>query len=341
MATVAREAGVAVSTVSAVLSNKSHCYASEETCERVRYFVEKLGYRPNRFARSLRGGKTNFIGAIFPELTGPMLMKVSTLESIAYKEGYRTIFGTHRGDPKREREYLFEFLANNFDGIILNSNMDNNVNAVKKVLKERHPFVTIESPYEFMTPGVLVDRELGGYLQVKHIMQDAGRKRIAFLRGSMLWKGGQAKIAGNNKAIEEVGSAVNEHIYIDRPNVNPNPYITGMEMAKELLGYRKKFDAIVTTSDSLALGIMHVLAQEGLKVPDDVAVVGFDDEDFSAALPIPLTTIHQPRNVGLKAYELLKHYIESGMPSEPDDYTQIMLKPHLVVRNSTIWKNNV
>jgi DNA-binding LacI/PurR family transcriptional regulator len=339
---VAREAGVAVSTASAILANKEHCYASEETFARVHHAAKKIGYRPNRFAQGLRGGKTNFIGVIFPELSSPaiMLMKLLALEDVAYREGFRVIFGTHRGDPIREREYMFEFLANNVDGIILNSDIVENGEVVERFLRENISVVTIESPYSFSTPDVAVDRELGGYLQVKHVMQDAKRKHIAFLRGSILWTGGQKKVSGHKKALQEMGSSLDDHIFIDYPDVGANPFQAGVKMAKELLQSNFKFDAVVTSADSLALGVMHELIVNGYRVPDDVAIVGFDDEDFSGALPIPLSTIHQPRDVGIKAYELLRSQMAANATDQPKDYPKIVLSPHLIVRQSTCGINS-
>ncbi|MHB9071209.1 MAG: LacI family DNA-binding transcriptional regulator [Sedimentisphaerales bacterium] len=341
LATVAREAGVAVSTASAILSKKEHCYASEETYARVHHAAKKLGYQPNRFARSLRGGKTNFIGVIFPELSSPsiMLNKLLALEEIAYKEGFRVMFGTHRGDPAREREYLFEFLANNVDGIILNSDMTDNCETVARFVHEGLSIVTIESPYDFAVPDVTIDRELGGYLQVRHILQDVKRKHIAFLRGSSLWSGGRAKIRGHNKALREFASPADAHFVIDCPDVGQNPFQTGIKMAKELLQSKFKFDAVVTSADSLALGAMHELVKSGRRIPEDVAIIGFDDEDFSAALPVPLSTIHQPRDAGICAYELLKAQMNSDKSVLPEKYPKKVLSPHLIVRQSTCGKD--
>jgi LacI family transcriptional regulator len=336
LVTVAREAGVAVSTASAILAKKKHCYASEETYARVHHVAKNLGYRPNRFARSLRGAKTNFIGVIFPELSSPsiMLNKLLALEEIAYKEGFRVMFGTHRGDPCREREYLFEFLANNVDGIIFNSDMRDNAEVVQQFLCDGLPIVTIESPFDFAIPDVTIDRELGGYLQVKHIIQDAKRKHIVFMRGSSLWSGGQAKIRGQNKALQEFESSNVGHVVIDHPDVGPNPFDAGRKMAKELLETKAEFDAVITSADSLALGVMHELTKIGLRIPEDVAIIGFDDEDFAAALPVPLSTIHQPRDAGISAWELLRARM-SDSPNLPENCPKRVLLPHLVVREST------
>lgn len=109
----------------------------------------------------------------------------------------------------------------------------------------------------------------------------------------------------------------------------------GSELIHQLLASRREFDGLVLASDFFAPGVFQALGKAGLRVPDDVAIVGFDDMDMAEYQPVPLSTIHQPREVGLRAFELLMQMIDDGMPQSPDDYTQIELDPQLVVREST------
>lgn len=339
---VAKEAGVAVSTASAILGKRKHCYASEETCRSVEMAAKKLGYIPNRFARGLRGQNTKLIGMICPELSRPAvtLSRVSSIENETLKDGMQVIFGTHRYNPDREREYIKEFLAFQVDGLLVFSGNPENNELLADIVRRGIPIVACEvsSDLSGLIPSVTTDRELGGYLQVKHVIEDAKRKKILFLMGGTGGVG-VAKIRGYNKALKEQGSDMREHLVVEKKVVEGDVFQNGIQMIQEAIDKGWEFDAMVTTSDCLAIGAISVLGLTGRRIPEDVAVVGFDNEDFSAVLPVPLTTIQHPKGLAKIAYDLLKDQIQK-IKTTSVDCPRILLPPELIIRQSSI-KNNL
>ena len=175
-------------------------------------------------------------------------------------------------------------------------------------------------------------------MQVKHLMEDAGRKRIAFVNGCTAGELGKAKVRGHLRALAECGSRIEDHLVVERTYVGEDASKTGLVMAHEVLASGFEFDALVTTSDSLALGAMSALVQAGKRVPEDIAIIGFDDEDFAAALPVPLSSIHQPRDLGVEAYRLLQRLIKEQGTESNGKPKNIVMQPELVARASTLGR---
>ena len=338
---VATMADVARSTCQAILADSAHCYASEATRKRVFDAADELGYRPNRFASSLRTNRTRQVGFLLPNVfaASPIIgEKFSQIEDKAIARDYRLLVNSHRHEPQRELEYMRSLLADRVDGLLLYTGSVENADLVQQMLSEQFPVVTIESPFTFATPNVRVRRELGGYQQVMHLGKDAGRRNLAFLASATLSHQGLAKLAGHRKALAELGSSMDEHLFIDgTPDLDrlPSEFAMGLDLARRALASGREFDGVVLTSDSFAPGVFKALAEVGRSVPDDVAIVGFDDTAIAEVLPVELTTIRQPRDVGVKAFDLLMRMIDDGMPENPDDFEQIELDPQLIVREST------
>lgn len=338
---VAATAKVASSTCSAILSNSPSCYASQETRERVFKAAEQLQYYPNRFASSLRTNRTMQIGLITPRVfcADPVAdEKFEPLETLAMERGYRVLVNSHYYDPSRELDYMRSMLADRVDGFMLYTNATDNGEFIRTMLREGIPLMTIESPFAFATPNVRVRRESGTYQQVMHMWQDAGRRKLAFMVSGTLGVEGKAKLAGYHKALAELGSDMSEHIYIDgtqAEHIRDTSLQQGLVLGREVLSGQRDIDGVILSSDGFALGLMQALHEKGLRVPDDVAVIGFDDQDIASVLPVPLTTIRQPREVGVSAFELLMRLIDNGLPKRADEYEQIELDPTLVVRQST------
>ncbi len=336
---VAAEAKVAVSTASAVLRADRTCYASEGTRSKVVDAAERLGYRPNHFARALRGQRSFTIGLLFGTLAAPTiaLARLAPIERVAWDAGYRVIFGNHYSSPERERAHIEEFLANRVDGLILVSPSLAIAGLVRDILEQGVPLVTIDSLYDFPTPDVSVDREEAGRLQVEHAYA-AGRSRFVFLAPSETTGLAPRKMRGFEKGLAERGSSFAEHLMVP---ISPTPadrFIVGAQALAEVLARGERFDAVIVAADSVAVGAMQALHRAGLRVPEDVAVIGFDDEDFAAALPVPLTTVHQPRDVGARALAMLLEQFEAQKdPSRPrPEPRQVLVTPRLVVRESTV-----
>lgn len=317
LATVARAAGVAVSTVSAILANRPYCYASADTRERVQATARRLRYRPNRMALALRGQRTRSIGLLIPSLTGCTVLseKVDQLEIACNAQGYRLLVAMHREDPLAEAECLQELVAHCVDGIILQPAATSPGEAVRELLATGFPVVTMDSSYAFPTWDVAVDREAGGRLQVEHLWR-RGCRHLAFLLSGGKHPLVQQRLAGYRRALAAVGSSMAAHLLIvrDTPDMwNEDHVEAGAELARQALQADRPFDGLVAGSDLVALGAIRELAAAGRRVPQHFAVVGFDDEAFLSMLPFPFATIRQPREVGRLAVEKLLAQI-AGTP---------------------------
>ena len=169
-------------------------------------------------------------------------------------------------------------------------------------------------------------------------MLESGRKKLAFLIAGTVSPNVQDRIRGYRKALVEYGMRLEDHIVIQRDSIsgigkNIDVIPGAMELAKEVFRSEREFDGLIASSDVVALSAMRYLHLEGKKIPEDVAVIGFDDERFAQALSVSLTTVHQPRDMGKVALELLLKQIDGK--SERGDFEKIVLKPRLIVREST------
>lgn len=334
---VAALAKVAVSTASAVLREDDTCYASAATREKVTDAARKLGYRPNRFARALRGKTSYTLGLLFESLAAPSitLAKLAPIEQLAWDAGYRVIVGNYYNSPQRQRDHIKEFIANRVDGLILVTADPSNADAIQDLMKQNVPLVTIDSIYDFPTPDVWVDRVAGGRLQVEHLL-DIGKKRIAFLTSTLTTGLAPKKLQGYREALAARGSSMDEHLLVDLTSLKPTDRFSfGRKVVEDLLAKGETFDAIVLSADSLALGVYQALQQAGLRIPEDVAVMGFDDEDYARALSPALSTIRQPRDVGEKAVAMLLEQIKNKNEPQAATPSDVCLVPTLVVREST------
>lgn len=334
---VAARAGVAVSTASAVLRDDESCYASDETRTKVLGAARDLGYRPNRFARALRGNRSFTIGLLFGSLAAPSitLAKLAPIEQLAWKAGYRVVVGNYYNSAEQQREHLQEFLANRVDGLILVTSDPANADIVKGMMADGIPVVTIDSIYDFPTPNVCVDRTEGARLQVEHVLS-TGKKRILFIASQKKTGLAPLRMRGYELALQEHGSSLEEHIVVSPGSLSPEErFMFGARTVQQVLASGAQFDAVIASADSLAVGVMQALHKAGLRVPDDIAVMGFDDEDFARALPTPLTTVRQPRDVGERAVGMLLEQIEGGSGLEKREIPQVCLTPTLVIREST------
>lgn len=334
LADVARRAGVSVSTASAVLGRRPHCYASEQTKQQVIDAARHVGYRPNLLARSLRGEKTRTIGLVMFGLdVGPVGGgKLQSIEDEAWRQDYRLLIGTHKDDRARLRAYVDEFLNRAVDGLIYMPSVPEDGELIREARNAGVSVVTVEAPAEYDAPDVRVDREMGGYLQVKHLL-DIGRRKLAFIFTSHRSHTGGAKVRGIERALKEAGLDLRDFPVIEDPRPG-NTAPAGTRLTQQLLDQGAAFDGLITLSDNIAASAVTTLVRSGRRVPEDVAVVGFDDAFEPDGMMIPLTTIRQPRQIGAPVFELLLSQIRGE--DQGDRPTRLALPPQLVVRRSTV-----
>lgn len=317
---VATLAGVSLGTVSRVLNGAAT--VGDATRDKVQQAIDHLGYRPSSVARSLARGATATLAMLVPELDNPLFGDLASGAQDAADEHDHVVlvYGTN-GDPVRERRYIDSVLDRNVGGLILVGSILP-VDELKPLIGKL-PVVQIGRQQDL--PGsrtVDVDHELGARTAVQHLLS-LGHRRIGMIEG-----------ATDNKAVDERGRGF--HAALDRAGVPSRERVVvrgsldeagGAAAMEQLLDLDASFTAVYAVTDLMALGALSALARNGVSVPDDMSVIGFDDIRISMHLPVPLTTVRQPsRDLGAAAVQLALE----GMDGESR-----ILPTELMVRSST------
>lgn len=330
---VAKAAGVSQTTVSFVLNEVREANISDETRQRVLAAAEELGYVPDAAARSLGRGRTQTIGVVVTTLTDPFIgSAVQTIESTAHDHGYAVILASSNDMPEREIAAAEMLQSRRVDGVIVTSSR---VGALYQERLERLsvPVVLINSlvqPSGQFTFSIRVDNRHGGYLAAYHLIQ-RGHTRIAYVAAPTGRGDSVERLAGYRDALYEAGIPFDPALVVEGTG-----RANGGEQALPRL--RSMVDpptAAFCYNDMTAVGLIHAAREAGLLLPDDLAVVGFDDVFFARYVHPSLTTIAQPiADLGRGAVEtvlaLLSDEVPSSVPSA--DHT---VQGRLVVRASS------
>lgn len=327
---VAKEAGVAVNTVSSILNSRKDSWASEETKQRVRDAAKKLGYVPNRMARGLILGKFNTIGLIIPDLQNPFYSALITeIETELIKRNYELIIEDTRLDFKRERLCLERIKGRQVDGIIINPiNPAIFKTHLEPLAKSGTPVVVLGGPPENSSLcSVQVDLNSSINDAFRHLAE-LGHKKIGFILHKLA---PQETAAPRTARFRE---AMNEH-NLESPKeflIQCEPTMeAAFEVFADLIASHPKKNlptAFVCMNDLLAMGAMRAARDAKLAIPDDIAFVGVDDIPAARMLPISLTTISQP------VHEMAVHVIEAVL-EEKSARKKTILNGQLIVREST------
>lgn len=321
---VAEAAGVSTATVSRVLSN--HPHVRPEVRERVMAAVTKLEYRPNLVARSLRSQQSNTIGLIVSDIRNPFFTAISrAVEDTAYERGYSVLLCNSDENPEKEQLYLDLMRDAQVAGVIFSPTR--HTVSQFNALNIDFPTVLIDrSPRNGDVDAVLLDNTAAAHELTAHLL-DQGYERIAALLGEFSTTGRERQ-QGYEAALREHGTApVPELIKYVQPRIE-----TGRAATLELLALPQPPDAIFTSNSLLTAGALQAIRDRGLTIPDDVALVGFDETTWAALVQPAITLIEQPTHeIGKTATELLLRRI--GDPQRPP--RKIILQGELRVRGSS------
>jgi LacI family transcriptional regulator len=327
MADVAHEVGVSMMTVSRVINEKGD--VSPATRQRVLDAIDRLGYRPSSIARSLATRRTGTLGLVVPDVANPFFAEVARgVEQVAYAEGYNVFLCNTDEDPERELDVLGSLEEKRVDGIVLcSSRLDHDD---LQMVMESHPAVALVNRSVEVTDheaaAVLVDDELGGRLSTLHLL-DRGHRAIGFLSGPQGSHSGQRRLAGYAAVLSESGMP-RDADWVERGAPVAE---SGRTAALKLLARHPELTALICYNDLVAVGALGACRELNKRVPEDVAVVGFDDIPLAALVTPPLTTCRIPRHeLGVKAVEALLSQIRG----EPTLAREVVLEPTLVVRAS-------
>ena len=327
---VARYAGVSISTVSRVMNNNYH-HISDETKQKVLNAITELDYRPNALAKGLKQMKTNAIGVILSNLQNPFWLKVlEGIEDTCQEAGYSLMILNSRDNLKKEENNVKEFLTRQLDGIIINpSNGENPI--FHDLIRQEFPLIFLNRKVVGLSADtVVVDNVQGSMLAIDHLIK-LNKKRIAiFLYPTNGISPRIERIEGYKKGHLKHGLDL-DHSLIRIVN-NKNDCI---EQIKLLLEDERKIDAIFSTNNMLTLEILDALDYLGVKVPDKIGVLGYDETEWSKHLNPALTTIKQPAyEMGRGAAERLIKIIDLKIKNEKWVPEVIQYKPSLIVRRS-------
>ncbi|MEY3537331.1 MAG: hypothetical protein RL645_145 [Actinomycetota bacterium] len=324
---VAAEAGVSVGTVSNALNDPSR--VAPRTLERVTAAIDKLGFVRNDAARQLRAGKSRAVGLIVLDATNPFFGELAKgVEATAGQHGLSVLIANSDERPERERELLNLFEEQRVLGVLI-SPLVVDPEPLRKLRDRGTPVVLVDMTSEDKSfSSVSVDDVAGGDLVVQHLVE-GGAKRIAFVGGPLIREQVADRLSGARNAVE-AGQATLEVIETPAMTVAAGRAVGEalLERATEAMP-----DALFAANDLVALGLMQAIIVDGrFAIPEDVAIVGYDDIAYSATSIVPLTSVRQsPELIGSTALGLL--HAEANNGSEA--VKQIVIQPELVIRASS------
>ncbi|EGR0682944.1 substrate-binding domain-containing protein [Vibrio cholerae] len=326
MKDIARLAGVSTSTVSHVI-NKSR-FVSDEIAERVNNAAQQLNYAPSALARSLKMNRTKTIGMLVTTSTNPFFGEVvKGVERSCYHQGYNLILCNTEGDNQRMKASINTLLQKRVDGLLL---MCSTLEGERLDVFDRYPDIPIVvmdwGPILFASDKIQDNSLQGGYMAAKHLIE-CGYKEIGCITGPLIRHQAQMRYEGYKRALAEAGIAINPDWIVESDFECEGGY-----QAFEKLYQRGKLpSALFVSNDMMAMGVIQAASQRGLRVPDDLSLIGYDDVHIAKFMTPALTTIHQPKyRLGKAAVDTLLYRLEN-----PDTTAQVVqLEPTLVVRNS-------
>jgi LacI family transcriptional regulator len=326
---VARLAGVSVATVSAVCNGTK--VVSPRRAQMVREAMETLDYHADQNARSLRTGKTKVVGVIIPDLTNPFYTQVITAaEEVASRAGYSFFLCNSNDDPAQEQRHL-DMLFSHRVAAVLIAPSDSSV-AYDRLIRRRFPLVFFDRiPPGFHGSSVETDNRLAAYLATRHLIE-LGHRSIAILAGDIQRSTHARRLDGFRRAMQEAELPTRDE-YCGLSGLTVQ---AAYQFSLGLLQAPQAPTAIFCTSNNLLLGCFRALECAGLRCPDNVSVIAFDDFPWNEGFRPAITTVAQPTAaIGSKAMEMLLERIAARSEGGEMSDQNIVLQPELRIRNST------
>ncbi|HCG5235081.1 TPA: substrate-binding domain-containing protein [Vibrio parahaemolyticus] len=327
MKDIAKLAGVSTSTVSHVI-NKTR-FVSEEISERVNNAAKELNYyAPSALARSLKVNRTKTIGMLVTTSTNPFFGEVvKGVERSCYHKGYSLILCNTEGDNERMRQSINTLLQKRVDGLIL---MCSSLEGERIDVFERYPDIPVVvmdwGPMLFTSDKIQDNSLRGGYLAAKYLI-DCGHTEIGCITGPLIKHQAQMRYEGYKRAMNEAGLKFNANWIIESDFECEGGYQAFKKMAER----GTLPSSIFVSNDMMAMGVINAANELGIKVPDDLSIIGYDDIHIAKFISPSLTTIHQPKyRLGQAAVETLVRRLDD----KSNEAQVVQLEPTLVVRNS-------
>ncbi|WP_344132330.1 LacI family DNA-binding transcriptional regulator [Saccharopolyspora halophila] len=321
---VARQAGVSIGTVSNVV-NRPHL-VSEDTRRRVQTAIDELGYVRDESARQLRAGRSRIMALLVLDLGNPFFVDLARgAEEAAHAAGLNVITCNSGQRVDLETSYLSMLAEQRVRGVLL-SPVESVGDRLQTFARSGIPYVFVDRKVpELEGSSVSVDDVAGGALAARHLLE-TGHTEIAFVNGPKMLVQCRDREAGVRSALADGDVRLS---VLESAALNAD---CGRDAGARLLGMSPRPTAVFCANDLLALGVLQAMVGAGVKVPEEMAIVGYDDIEFAGAAAVPLTSVRQPaRRLGRTAAELLIAETSTDRPQ----HRQVVFEPELVVREST------
>jgi len=346
---VAERSGFSSATVSIVLNNAPLArYIPDTTKERIQRAAAQLGYRPNLFARSLRGRRSHTVGVMVFDMTDPYCTLVLRgIENTLYQSSFLPILTDVHNERSRFERYLEMLLDRRIEGLVVLANwLFVDIDLLADLEKHNIPTAVVGRELKNDNiSSVIVDNNLGARAALDHLYS-LGHRKIAFIRGPRQLSDTEPRWRGVRTMAGERNLELDPRLIVDLPE-SRDPFSSfedGYKLTEELLRRRRSFTALMAFDDMTAFGAIRALAKAGIRVPDQCSVVGFDDVSPAAIYTPSLTTVRQPmESMGTAAATIVLEAIDAHTQSDanatvekqPVRATHRRIVPELIVREST------
>ena len=322
---VARKAGVSLATVSRVLNG--HPYVADDVRRRVLDAIEALNYRPSRVAQRLRAPQSRLIGVIFSDIKNPFYtLALGGMEQVLSEQGLSLLIGNAHSDQAREDNLIALMKAEDVAGLIIAPVREDSA-VLAEIAQSGLPVVVVDRNLSHLgIDTVLADNRMGAFSAIRYLIQ-LGHERIAIVNGPQYLTSGRERYAGFLQAMEEAGLAVDP----DLVQFGDYQLESGYHLTHQLLALPHRPTALFIANNLMTIGALNAIHEVECRIPDDIAVIGFDDLPWAISLNPPLTTVAQPTlEIGMCAAELLLDHIAN--PDRPA--RMVVLETQLIVRAS-------
>ena len=325
---VAKRAGVASITASRVINNSG--YASKAVRERVLEAASQMGYIPNRLASSLRSRRTNVLALVLTDITNPFFTVAARgVEDVANQAGYTVIFCNTDEDKNKERKYVEILMQNRVDGVVLVPS-DSESGSVETLQQNGVPVVVMDRHIPSQTVDQVRCDSIGGARELTRLLTSLGHQRIGLLNGPQNVSTAADRLTGFNQALQEA----NPTIFAQRVVISGHfTRASGYAMANQMLQISARPTALLAGNNFIALGALQALEEAHLRVPEDMAVVAFDDLPEALVVSPFLTAAAQPvYEMAARAAEILIRRLANNADKE---FEEVVFPTRLILRKSS------
>jgi LacI family transcriptional regulator len=330
MKDIAQDLGVSVITVSKALRN--HTDISAATRARVLKRVAELNYQPNYAAQALVTGRTHTMGLVVPDLVHSFHSEVAKgLAGVLRKNGYSLLISSSEENPEVEKQAIDQLIARRVDALLVASTQWT-AEAFRRVEEANIPYILLDRFFSGLAANFVgVDDELVGKIATEHLVE-IGCRNIAHIGGVRI-SPAFGRMEGYKQALAKHGQSYRAEYIVAHDRLDESARSAGYHATKKLLALKPRPDGIFCFSDAIAIGSMNAILEKGLRIPEDIAIVGCANVHYASFLRVSLTSVDQQSvAIGQRAARLAMSMLDSRSPSKPKT---ILLEPTLVVRDST------